>query len=264
MKIAVCLKYGLDVDEVQADPDTMQLRLDNVPRKFGNYDYNALTEAARLGDGLDAVVHILVFGPESAKEGLNEAMAMGADEATIVADPSGGFAPTPLAVEVIATACEKLGGFDLFLCGEASIDGASYQFAPRLAQRLGIPYLTYANRIKVKDGEVIIDRNVANRSEHYKGKLPMVISASAEINEPAKPTLMQVLKAKDKPINLWSLSENLDLQWQALVQSTPLELQNKAGVRVKRKEVVIEGEEPVTAAAKLIDRLENEGMLSDE
>ncbi len=262
MKIAVCLKYGLDVNEIKVDAETLTLRMGNVPRKFGDYDYNALVEAARLGEAQGNEVDILVFGPESAKDGLKEAMAMGADKAIVIVDPLDGEADTMMSVEAIARVVEKLGGFDLIICGEASIDGASYQFVPRLAERLKMPHMAFVNRLEVDDEFVLVDRNVANRSESLKAVLPAVISVTEEINNPAKPTLIQVLKAKDKPVEVWSVEADLGVSLEELQASSGAQRIGMQGIKVERKQIVLKGMSPQEAAEQLIALLEEEEVLN--
>lgn len=263
MKIAVCMKYGIDVDEIRVDPDTLELHIENAPRKFGAYDYNALTEAARLGEEESNEVHILVFGPEAARDGLKEAMAMGADRATILVDPMEGAADTMMAVEAVARMIEKLGGFDLLLCGEASIDGASYQFVPRLAERLGVPHLAYANRLAFEDGYISISRNIGNRSETLRAPLPAVVSVTDEINTPSKPTLMQVLKAREKVIETWTL-DTIGLTVDELQEASSAKLLESRGIELKRKRIIWKDISPEEGVAKLLDLFESEGLVSND
>jgi len=261
MKIAVCLKYGLDVDEIKIDQETGALRLANVPRKFGDYDYNALTEAARLGREEGNQVTILVFGPAAARQGLKEAMAMGADQAIVLEDPLEGAGGTQVSVEVIARAVEKLGGMDLILCGEASIDGASYQFVPRLAERLRFAHVSSACALRIEGDSISVDRNLTDRSETLRASLPAVVSVNDEINKPTKPTLMQVLKAKDKPIEVWSLDADLGVGVEELQANLPSKRTSLRGIQVERKQQMLKGLEPKAAAEQLMALLEQEGAL---
>jgi len=263
MNIVVCLKYGIDVDEIKIDPETLEMHTENAPRKFGAYDYNALVEAARLGEADDRRVHIIVFGPESARDGLKEAMAMGADKATLVIDPLDGVGGTMVSVEVVARTVEKLGGFDLILCGEASIDGASYQFAPRLAERLQVPHLVYANRLRVEGGFASVDRNIADRSETLRAPLPAVVSVTEEINAPTKPTLMQVLKAREKVIEVWSV-DDIGLLPEELMALSGGKLLKAYGIQQQRKMEIWEGLSPEEGAAKMIELFESKGLMKDE
>lgn len=260
MRIAVCLKFGLDVDEIKVDADTGEVRLANVPRKFGEYDYNALTEAACIAEMGEHEVVILVFGPSSAGAGLREAMAMGADRAVVIEDPTGGFSPTATSVEIISRAITKLGGFDLILCGEASIDGASYQFVPRLAERLQIPHIAYACKLSIENDKVSVERNLSDRTETLETILPVVVSVTDEINQPAKPTLMQVLKAKEKPVDVWTLDEDLGVTLDDLSQGAPSEQLKMRGIQVQRKGVMFKELSAQDAAKELFNILQEEGF----
>jgi electron transfer flavoprotein beta subunit len=206
-------------------------------------------------------LQILAFGPPETKDGLKEAMAMGADSAIVLEDPSSGELDAQAAVEAVATAVDKLGGFDLILCGEASVDDSTYQFVPRLAERLGLPAIAYANRLTIEDGYVTADRNLEDRAETLKAPLPCVISVTEEINTPTKPTLMQVLQAKDKEITLWNITEDLGLSEQQLGAASGITAVSTLGFEVPRRQTVIKDMSAAEAVDDLLGLLEEEGVF---
>jgi len=120
---------------------------------------------------------------------------MGADEAVIYSADSDSLGTATILAEII----QKM-KYDLILCGEASIDEFSFQIGPRLAQALRIPVLTYARKMELKDNEVVVERNLENRYEVAKARLPALVTVTKEINEPRIPTLLQILGASKKKI----------------------------------------------------------------
>ena len=152
MKILALVKYSLDVAEIKVNAATHALRMTGVPRRFGSLDKGAVEVAVRLKEASDAVVEILCFGPSDARGAAKDLLAMGADEATVVEDPYDGAADAAVAVRVLEAAIRKRGPFDLLICGFASDDGYSHQTGARLAERLALPFVSYACEIRLEDG----------------------------------------------------------------------------------------------------------------
>lgn len=242
MKIATCVKYSLDVSEVRVDASSKQLRLAGVPRKLGNIDKNILEAAATLKERYGGSVHVITFGPLEAKDALKEALAMAADDATLVLDPFDGELDPGATVEVLAAALEKLGGFRLIVCGEASDDGFTYQVGPRLAEKLGWPQVSYVRSVAIEDGFVVAERDLGDSVERVKVPLPALLTVTQETNTPRRPTLMDLLKVRKKPIMEWQLEEDLGLSAQGLRDASALQLLDTEGIVVERKQVLLKGE----------------------
>jgi len=112
---------------------------------------------------------------------------------------------------------------------EASIDEYSFQVGPRLAQVLGIPVLTYARKMELKDGEIIVERELEDRYEVSKAKLPALVTVTKDINQPRIPTLLQILGASKKKITEMS----------PLKPEVGVETISILAVEMKRKEVMV-------------------------
>ncbi|MCL5075842.1 MAG: electron transfer flavoprotein subunit beta/FixA family protein [Chloroflexi bacterium] len=261
MKIVVCVKYALDVSEVKLDPATKKPRLLGVPKKISDVEKNALEAAAQLKEKYGGTIHILTFGPLEAKEAFREALAMNADGAILVEDPCDGQLDAQATVKVLAAAVKKLSGVDLVVCGEASDDGFTYQVGPRLAERLGIPQITYARALSIEDGSVVAKRHLEDCAEIVKAPLPALITVTEETNIPRKPTLMDMLKAKNKKVELWKTEEDLGLSRGTLEELSALQTLDIEGIEVQRKQFLIKGKSPTDAAEELIALLLQEGVL---
>ena len=107
----------------------------------------------------------------------------------------------------MAAAIRKIGGFDLVLCGESSIDGFTSQVGPRLAELLETPQLTYARKVSIEENEVIVERALEEEVEVAKAPLPALVTVTREVNMPRIPTITDIMKASKKPITQWSLSD---------------------------------------------------------
>lgn len=192
MDIIVCLKQIFDLGQIKVDTATKHPITEGVARKISDFDKNALEEALRIKEKHGGTVFALIGG---AKEAAKEALAMGADEAVVYSADTDSLGTATLLAGII----HKM-KYDLILCGEASVDEFSFQIGPRLAQALGIPVLTYARKIELKDNEVVVERVIENRYEVAKARLPALVTVTKEINEPGIPTLLQILGASRKKI----------------------------------------------------------------
>ncbi|MBM2833507.1 MAG: hypothetical protein HW406_668 [Candidatus Brocadiaceae bacterium] len=221
MDIIVCLKQIYDLSQIKVDTTTKYPITEGVARKISDFDKNALEEALRIKEKHGGNVLALIGGT---KEAAKEALAMGADEAVIYSADSDSLGTATILAEII----QKM-KYDLILCGEASIDEFSFQIGPRLAQALGIPVLTYARKMELKDNEVVVERNLENRYEVAKARLPALVTVTKEINEPRIPTLLQILGASKKKITEISLEK----------QEAGIETLRVTAIEMKRKEVIL-------------------------
>ncbi|HEC81254.1 MAG TPA: electron transfer flavoprotein beta subunit/FixA family protein, partial [Thermoplasmatales archaeon] len=160
MNIVVCAKQVVDVSEIKVDPSTKKPVLQGVPQKISDIDKNAVEEAIKIKEKHGGKVTVLTVSSSDAKERVKELLAMGADEAVIVSAPEN--ADYNVVSKLLAAAIKKLGGYDLVLCGEASIDLFSGQMGPRLAGLLGIPQITYARRVDAGKDKVVAERDVGD------------------------------------------------------------------------------------------------------
>ena len=260
MKIVACIKYSLDVSEIKVDSETEALKLAGVPKTIGNIDQNVLEAAVTLQETYGGEVHGLSYGPAEAKDAFRDAMAMGLEDVTLIQTPAG-QQPNPAATAlVLATAIETMGDVDLVICGEVSDDGFTYQVPPRLAERLDWPQLSFARSIAIEDDRLIVERELDKGSQKVASPLPALLSVTEETNTPRRPTLMEAMKAKKKPVHLWQL-EDLGLSEKDLEDKTFLDVQETKGVVVHRKQIKVEGESQEETANRLVDLLIEEEIV---
>ncbi|MEM1525420.1 MAG: electron transfer flavoprotein subunit beta/FixA family protein [Nitrososphaerales archaeon] len=258
MKIVVCAKYALDVAELKISSGKPVL--EGARRKVSDIDKNAIEAAISIKEKYGGIIKVLCFGPMSAKEGLKELLAMGADEAYLIEDPSEGMLDTAATVEALALAIQKMDGFDLILCGEATIDGYTSQVGPRLAERLKVPQITYVRSIKIDGNNVIAERDLEDVYQTVKVPMPLLITVTREINTPRIPNLMAILKASKKPITIWKI-EDLGLSKDKLEQISSLHTLSLEGFTVERKRIIIKDKPVDEAVQELISYLLKEKVL---
>jgi len=261
MDILVCIKYALDVTELKIDPSSKTPMLQGVPRKISDIDRNAVEEAVVLKEKHGGKVVMLTFGPKEATGGLKEALAIGADEAYLIEDPSNGLLDTRATSTALATGIKKLGNFDLIICGEATVDGFSSQVGPRLAERLGLPLLSYVKKVTVNGDEVVVERDLETSYEVLKTKLPALISVTQEINTPRIPPLMAILKAKNKKSEIWKV-EDLGLSSDELLKTgSSVQILEIQVLESKRKGIIIQEKPAAEAAEELVNLLTKDKCL---
>jgi electron transfer flavoprotein beta subunit len=264
LKILVLVKYSLDVAEIRVDPATSALRLTGVPARFGDADKGAVEAAVLLKEAHDASVEILCLGPAAARSAAKDLLAMGADEATVIEDPFEGAADAAVAVRILEAAIRKRGPFDLIVCGFASDDGYTYQVAPRLAERLDLPLVSYVREIAVDGGSLTADRDLEEGRQSVSAPLPAIVSIAEEAFEPRRVTLLQAMKAQKKPTNAWTIEHDLDLSAEALREFAGFSDVSEVGVIVDRKQQMLKGQDAIELADRFIDALVADDILVAE
>lgn len=168
MKIIVCIKQVPNTSEVKINPETKTLIRDGVESIINPDDKNALEAALKIKDEKGAKVVVVSMGPMQAKEALLEALAMGADSAYLISDRKFGGSDTWATATILAAAIEKIGDYDLIICGRQAIDGDTAQVGPEIAEFLNIPQVTYAKELELKDGAVRVKDFVSQKTMNLK------------------------------------------------------------------------------------------------
>jgi electron transfer flavoprotein beta subunit len=260
MNIIVCMKQVVDLQQIRIKRDTREPVLEGLPVLLGDMDKNALEEAVRIKEKHSAKVTVLSVGSIKLKETILQALAIGADDASIVVDPAcNGLDPASTAL-VLAAAARKIGSYDLILLGEGSTDNYSGQICPRLAEILGHPQITYVRELSVENGTVKAVRDMENALEVVRANLPVLVSVTSEINKPRRPPLTQILRASRKPMNVWNLADiGIRSDIVGSTSSSVRVISNLAPEQ-ERKGVIFEGDVDETVE-KMTDALRKEGVI---
>jgi len=207
VNIVVCIKQVPETTEVRVDPETKALVREGVASIVNPVDENAIEAALQLREAHGGKVTVISMGPPQAAEALRHALAMGADEAILLTDPAFRGSDTLATSYTLAQAARKLGDVDLIICGKQAIDGDTGQVGPGLAERLGVPQVTFAIALEVSDSKLRARRVLDDFFELIEVPLPAVVTVVKQINEPRRPAMRNVLKAKRAQIIKWSLSD---------------------------------------------------------
>ena len=210
MNIVVCIKQVPDTKGgVKFNPDGTLDRASLLA--IMNPDDKAGLEAAlRLKDETGAKVTVVTMGLPKADDMLREALAMGADEAILITDRRLGGADTWATSSTIAAGLKKL-DYDLIITGRQAIDGDTAQVGPQIAEHLGLPVISYAEKIQVEGNNVIVQRQYEDRYHEIKAQMPCLVTALAELNEPRYMTPGGIFDAFDKEVTVWGRDDLTDL-----------------------------------------------------
>lgn len=212
MKIVVCIKQVPDTNEVKIDPKTNTLIRDGVPSIINHDDKAGIEAALQLREKVGGTVTVLTMGPPQADVALREALAMGCDEAVLLSAREFGGSDTYATSTIIAAGLKKV-GYDLVMTGRQAIDGDTAQVGPQVAEKLGIPQVSYVQEVReVTEDYLIVNRQYEDGYHIIKIKTPCVLTAIAELGTPRYMTVKGIVDAYAKDITVYdfeALKENL-------------------------------------------------------
>jgi electron transfer flavoprotein beta subunit len=211
MNIVVCVKY---VPDAQADrtfngSDNTTDR-EHVDGLLSELDEYAVEEALKIVEAGEGEVTVLTVGPADAANAIKKALQMGAHKGVHVNDDAIHGSDAIATSLVLAEAVRKIGGesaVDLVVTGMASTDGTMGVVPTMLAERLGLPAVTFASELTVEGGSVTIRRDGDASTQTVTATLPALVSVTDQINEPRYPSFKGIMAAKKKPVEQWSLAD---------------------------------------------------------
>lgn len=260
MKIVVCIKQVPDTKGgVKFNPDGTLDR--GAMLTIMNPDDKAGLEAAlRIKEQNGAEVTVLTMGLPKAEEVLREAMAMGADKGILVTDRVLGGADTWATSTTIAGALRNI-DYDLIITGRQAIDGDTSQVGPQISEHLDIPVISYAQDIKLDGDSVIVQRQYDDRYHELKVKMPCLITALSELNEPRYMTPGGIFDAYEKEITVWGRADLKDVDDANLgLKGSPTKIA-KASDKVRKgagEKVALDGAE---AATYIVGKLKEKHVI---
>jgi electron transfer flavoprotein beta subunit len=157
----------------------------SLPAIFNPEDLNALEMALQMRDQYGGKVTAISMGPLQAAAVLREALFRGADQVILLTDRKFAGADTQATSYALKCAVEKAGNFDLIFCGRQAIDGDTAQVGPQVAEKLGIPQITYAEDIlSIEDNGIVVQRALDTGTEIVQCTLPCLLTVVGTANRP--------------------------------------------------------------------------------
>lgn len=205
LNILVCIKQVPDPAEfgrIILDSQTGTINRDGIAPVTNPLDRHALEEALLIRENLGGSVTALTMGPPQARTCLESALAMGADRGLLLCDSAFAGSDTLATSTALAAGIRSTGEYDLVLLGNESVDGATGQVPPQLAEALGWPHVTFARKIEWREKAkvALVEREIEGGFLRIEVKLPVVIAVVKRINRYRLPSIFGILEVGKKEI----------------------------------------------------------------
>ena len=200
MKCIVCVKQVPDTSGVVAVKEDGTMDRAAMATITNHDDLAAVEAALRIKDATGCKVVVVSMGPPPAEGMLRELLAMGCDEAVLVSAREFGGSDTYATSQILAAAIKKVGvdEDDIVFCGRQAIDGDTAQVGPQVAEKLGLPQVTYAEEIlEIKDKSLVIKRRLEHGTEVVECPIPAVVTVNASAAECRPKNARRVMKFKN-------------------------------------------------------------------
>jgi electron transfer flavoprotein alpha/beta subunit len=260
----VCVKAVPDPKEacnIKIDPYTKTLMRCDVPLVVNPLDKHALEAALALKTKLEAHIAVISMGPPEAGNIVKECLAMGADHGYLLSDRAFGGADAYATALTLAKGIEKIGAYDLILCGMASSDGSTEWVGPELATFLDLPVVTMVKEmVQIDTRWCRVKASLENGYRLMEVKLPAVLTVTRELNTPRALSFSGIIKARQKEIIQWGIAA-LAVPPEAVgLQGSPTVVSELRTSESKRKVAMIGGSRQ-EKAEQLIQKLADGGVL---
>jgi electron transfer flavoprotein beta subunit len=253
VKIIVCAKQIPDPEapfsNVSVNVEKKEVIVD-APNVISPYDENALEAAIRIKEEMGGKITVLSMGKKVSDTVLRKTIAAGADGLILLEDPAFERLGSNSVAYVLSCAIKKLGEYDLILTGRQAGDWDSGQVGLILAEMLGIPSISLARSVKIKEGRVLVEKTIPVGYEVVEAGLPALVTVSNEVGElryVARSKMLALLR-RPMPIPKWN-TRDLATNGETLKKLQLLELSPPPDMR--RECIFIEGTSPEEKADKL-------------
>jgi electron transfer flavoprotein beta subunit len=256
MNIVVLVKQVPDTwSERKLRPDDATLDRDAADAVINELDEYAIEEGLRLQEAHGGEVTILSMGPDKTADAIRKALSMGADKAVHVTDDALRGSDGLVTSAVLAKVLDRT-GFDLVILGSESTDARMGTLAAMLAERLGVPQLTYASKVDTDGSGITIRRQADYGYDTVEAHLPAIVSVVEKINEPRYPSFKGIMAAKKKPVETLTLADLGFEPTQAGLAASATEVVSFAGRPPRAAGTIVtdEGDGGVKAAEYLAAR----------
>jgi len=261
-----CIKQ---VQDPEAPPATFQIDAAanrvippaGIPPVISPFDEQAIEAALRIKDAQGGKVTALCMGTNLVSDVVKKPLAMGADELVLLEDASLLGGDSYSIAYALVQAIKKIGEYDIIFCGRQAADWDRGQVGVGIAELLGIPLVTLAQKVEAADGNLRVERVITDGYNVVEVAPPVMITVSNELGEARYPTMRGIMTARRKPVTNWTAQ---DIEADAS-QIGPASARMKMmrlfiPARVGECEI-IEGENVADSAVKLAERLRESRLL---
>jgi electron transfer flavoprotein beta subunit len=261
LKIVVTVKLVPDTSaDKRIDPGTKRLVRTGVETVLNPFDEYAIEAALQLKEkSPGSTVTVVTLAPESGKEVVRKALAMGADDAIMVSDPLAEGSDVWGTAYALAKTIEQA-GFDLVVTGSQSTDASTGEIPGALAEYLGVAGVTNARKIEIDGTTIRAERETDNGYARVTTELPALVSVTKGINEPRYPSLKGIMGAKKKTIAVQTLAQS-GVDKPVGSEGARTELVALTTPAPRGKGEIFEASDAVAGAAKIIEFLRERKLV---
>jgi electron transfer flavoprotein beta subunit len=261
MNIVVLIKQVPEIELVKVDQGANEVVLPAGPGVVNPFDEFAVEEGLRLKEKHGGKVTAMTLGSVRSESALRDCLALGVDEAILIADPLFEKSDPQAVGKILAAALKKLGPFDVVLSGKQAIDDDAAQVPGAVAAHLDLPQILFVKKIdSISDGKMVAWRTTEEGYDIVESSLPVVISVVKEINEPRLPSLKGKMMAKKSPITKWAAAD-LGLDGNDVGINSKTKIIKVSPPPPRQKGEMITGETPQEIADKLYSKLKENQIL---
>ena len=211
MNILVCIKQVPGSNHVEVDPVTGVLKRDGVAGKMNPYDLYAIELALTLTEKYGGSVKTITMGPPQARRVIEESVCMGAEGGTVLSDRKFAGADVLATAYTLSQGIERMGGYDLILCGKQTTDGDTAQVGAEVSEYLGIPNLSNVLSIEeVGEKSITVVASLDNRVVTQRVQLPCLLSVDSDINTPRLPSYKRKQTLREDMVTFLSFADFAD------------------------------------------------------
>jgi len=195
----VCVKQVPDTANVTAEAmkEDGTVNRAQLPAIFNPEDLHALETALEVRDAHGGTVTALTMGPPKAADVLRECLYRGADRAVLLTDRRAAASDTLATSYILSQAVRAIGRCDMVFCGRQAIDGDTAQVGPQLAEKLGLPQITYLEQVvSLADDVIQVRRNIGQGWEIVEAHLPVLLTVIDTANRPRPCSARRVMRCK--------------------------------------------------------------------
>jgi electron transfer flavoprotein beta subunit len=260
MNTIVCVKQVLDPEippaKFKIDPAAKQvIPPPGVPPVISVYDERAVEAACRLKDKHKGKITVISMGSAKAADVIKHAISMGADDGFVLQDPAFENLDSFGTAHVLSKAIQKIGGYDLVLCGRQAADWGASQVGSILAEILNLPVVTLACDIQAVDKKLKVKRMVKDGFEVLEAPMPSLVTVSSEIGLPRLPGGMGLMMARKKQIPIWK-AQDIGAEASKLDKANAHTEVTALSVPTRKTECeMVAGDTPGDAAANLASKI---------
>jgi electron transfer flavoprotein beta subunit len=226
------------------------------------FDEQAVEAALRVRENIgEAKITAISVGRDSARDVLKHALAMGADEASLVREDALDEATSEVAALALSRTIRSLGAVDLILTGRQAADWDAGIVGCGIAELLGLPVVTFARKLDVTGRTARVERVLADGFETIEADLPVVVTISNELGAARKPTLRETMRAARKPLTV-KTAPDIDLTPRDIEQVSARRMRERLFVPVKSGQCeIITGGDEAAQALQLAERLRTARLI---